>query len=588
MFSRITRTFLNIAILLVLINVFFIVRIYAFSEPTAPPPSVNAAAPINVSNTAQTKTGDFVVSNASNALVTSDLIRTNSYATINTSRGAGYSFLVTPTFVGATLTNAVLTVKDSNVGIGTTTPIGALDIYNTTDSRIRFEKVGSSISFIGNGTFYDVWNGQNTDMRFATNGTEYMRLTSTGNVGVGTSNPLNRLQIGTQIPIGSAAPITLSLGGTYSSTAGANSKLKLYDDGSSIYGMGVSAGQMDFTIPGATSFVWYTGGAEKMRINSAGNVGIGNSAPAYKLDVTGDVNTTGCFRQSGGPCLSGGSGGVGPGTLNFVAKFTPDGTHVGNSTISDDGIGNVVVGTLTSPSSHLDLLGSSATRLRIQSTDSTQGPRLVLTNHMGHNLNLSMGGILEDPTGGLPDTGYIYTGASNGLAFSATDLSGFMAFTTGGSFAANERIRITATGNVGIGTKTPGAKLDVNGNLNVSGSITAGVKDFAIDHPLKSGYQLVHSSLEGPEIGVYYRGTAQLLDGKAKIILPDYFDALTRDHEATVLLTAKGTTPFLLSYDQFDEKSFIVYGTKSDGEFDWEVKSVRSDMPPLEVERKKQ
>lgn len=125
-------------------------------------------------------------------------------------------------------------------------------------------------------------------------------------------------------------------------------------------------------------------------------------------------------------------------------------------------------------------------------------------------------------------------------------------------------------------------------NLQVQGSFgVSGTKNFVIDHPLKSGYQLVHASLEGPEAGVYYRGTARLSNGEIKITLPDYFDALTRDNEATVLLTAKGETPFLLSYDQFDKKSFVVHGTLPDGKFDWEVKSVRADIPALEVERKK-
>ncbi len=118
-------------------------------------------------------------------------------------------------------------------------------------------------------------------------------------------------------------------------------------------------------------------------------------------------------------------------------------------------------------------------------------------------------------------------------------------------------------------------------------TMIATVKNFVIDHPLKDGYQLVHSSLEGPEIGVFYRGTAKLVNGRAIVALPDYFDALTRDHTATVLLTAKGDAPFLLSYDRFDEKSFVVHSTKADGEFDWEVKAIRADVAPLEIERKK-
>ena len=39
----------------------------------------------------------------------------------------------------------------------------------------------------------------------------------------------------------------------------------------------------------------------------AGNFGIANAAPAYALDVTGDVNTTGVYRDHGVPIVTGGA-----------------------------------------------------------------------------------------------------------------------------------------------------------------------------------------------------------------------------------------------------------------------------------------
>ena len=115
--------------------------------------------------------------------------------------------------------------------------------------------------------------------------------------------------------------------------------------------------------------------------------------------------------------------------------------------------------------------------------------------------------------------------------------------------------------------------------------ISATQKQFVIDHPLKPGKKLVHACIEGPEIAVYYRGSGKLIDGRAGIELPEYFDALTRDDTATVQLTARGKRPFLLSYDDFNEKSFVAYASVPEGEFDWEVRAVRADVELLQVEQ---
>jgi len=46
--------------------------------------------------------------------------------------------------------------------------------------------------------------------------------------------------------------------------------------------------------------------SEAMRIDSSGNVGIGDPTPSYKLDVTGDINFTGTLRQNGTEFAGGG------------------------------------------------------------------------------------------------------------------------------------------------------------------------------------------------------------------------------------------------------------------------------------------
>jgi len=124
-----------------------------------------------------------------------------------------------------------------------------------------------------------------------------------------------------------------------------------------------------------------------------------------------------------------------------------------------------------------------------------------------------------------------------------------------------------------------------NGNVEVPGNFSvAGTKNFKISHPTKPGEKLVHSTLEGPEVAVFYRGEAQLVKGEAAIKLPDYFEALTRKEGRTIQLTAKGKEPFLLSCAGVSDGKIFVYGTKPDGKFYWEAKAVRADIKPLEVE----
>ena len=64
------------------------------------------------------------------------------------------------------------------------------------------------------------------------------------------------------------------------------------------------------------------------------------------------------------------------------------------------------------------------------------------------------------------------------------------------------------------------------------------VKPFDIPHPSKQGYRLRHVSLEGPEIGVYYRGS---LNDNNIIEIPDYWDNLIDPTSITVNLTPTGS-----------------------------------------------
>jgi hypothetical protein len=123
-----------------------------------------------------------------------------------------------------------------------------------------------------------------------------------------------------------------------------------------------------------------------------------------------------------------------------------------------------------------------------------------------------------------------------------------------------------------------------------TGAVSGVHKSFVIQHPLHQDRYLMHATLEGPEGAVYYRGTARLRDGKAKIQLPDYFESLTHVEGRTILLTNVDGFDQLAVLQQDGAKikngSFIVVSSHKESaqEFDWEVKAIRKDIAKLEVE----
>ena len=112
-------------------------------------------------------------------------------------------------------------------------------------------------------------------------------------------------------------------------------------------------------------------------------------------------------------------------------------------------------------------------------------------------------------------------------------------------------------------------------NLNVTG-----YKNFEIEHPTKEDMMLVHSSLEGPEAGVYYRGRAQ----SNTITLPDYWTGLVRDGTITVQLTPNGSFQHL--YVVSTSLSEIKIGAAEGETIDcyYIIYGERADVAPLVVE----
>ncbi len=126
--------------------------------------------------------------------------------------------------------------------------------------------------------------------------------------------------------------------------------------------------------------------------------------------------------------------------------------------------------------------------------------------------------------------------------------------------------------------------------INPVDSTQSVFKTFIIDHPTDGRRHLVHAALEGPEGAVYYRGSARLEGGRVRIELPAYFEALTRTDGRTIQLTNVDGFDRLAVRTQegvkISEGAFVVVSEnpRSSQRFDWEVKAVRADGPPLMVE----
>ncbi len=363
------------------------------------------------------------------------------------------------TYSGTTAAPANGAIIEGNVGIGTTAPSTKLDItksttYNATtpgldyynlhlsapQNAVNDEATGITFGttnnlnaqagiYVQNSTLYGTKMSFGTTNSYATGSQTRMTIDNIGNVGVGTTTPGAKLEVAGQVKITGGAP---GAGKVLTSDAAG---LASWTTPSGGLANGTAAGNTPFW----NGSSWITNSSNIF--NNGGNVGIGTTAPATKLDVSradaagdGDAISFGSqtykmgklgeITSDNGVYLANVYG------ANAYIDFRVAGNAVANTKMRVHGNGNVGIGT-TAPNNRLDLGTTFGTTL----TDPISKKLAVYNSAAG------------DAFSGL---GFSSTGGFNNLEFhcnsTQTEEAGMV---------------LVGNGNVGIGDRTPTSRLSV-------------------------------------------------------------------------------------------------------------------------------
>ena len=417
----------------------------------------------------------------------------------------GVGFNVNPTSTTAPVQISGVTHFSDNVGVGVANPTKKLQVYTSASegntqlllqSATRYSSLhmkdsgGGIIAQNDEGTFRLITGYDASD----SGGTEKFRVTGSGNVGIGTNNPLSTLEVGDGTSSTSGdAPGSISVSGT-GATKSNDGKPGLYHRAN--VGLGLwSDAHMSFEVNG------YQGNqTEAVRITTAGNVGIGTASLNEKLHIyTNDTTNTQltlrndestartgiCIRNAAGQDfniqhIGGSSAGSNAaiienfstvnGGIDFYSKG--DGKYTFHTTNSNDvrlrilNNGNVGVG-VVNPAATLDVRGAS------------HDPSIP-TVHIGDNSadagDYGMVNLVRDATSGGSKAHLAFI--RNGNTVSAmgfhNNTNTFGIWTSFSGVTTTPRLAIDPAGKVGIGTASPGNKLHIQGDSAVVTSDPSG------------------------------------------------------------------------------------------------------------------
>ena len=374
---------------------------------------------------------------------------------LNTDDGVGWYTGIAGTekfVISRTADNSVpiITVEQNgNVGIGTASPQRELHVHasNHTDIQLTNDTTGagsgdgSTISATNSDLYLN--NKESGNLLLFTSNSEMMRITSAGNVGIGTTSPIGKLYVGPTWDTSSGGNL-LYIKDTV--TDNDSYDPQLYN--SSALGITMVTDSATTTGPDTVGLTLYNddgtaGGFSPMLLFSK----LETPATQYKATMAGIYARSPLGTGDGGSWIDG--------ELIFATAGAATQGIKQRMVINKEG--NVGIGT-TSPTRPLHVVNTSAQTVAIFDGGNNSAGEIAFKN---------------STTSG--DT-YVTIGAiGNDMSLSA---------------GANERIRITSAGNIGIGTTAPqsGFKLDVNGSSVIRGAayvlnslINFGTNDFNIE-----------------------------------------------------------------------------------------------------------